>query len=322
MGRLTVAVRRGLARLAVTLFLLCMLSPWAPAQEEQPGGTPAEPSDLTIKKRVDEVNLLFTVVDKKGRFVNQLQLDDFHLLDANLPPERIRNFQRESDLPLRVALVIDLSGSITRRFKFEQQTAAIFLKKILRPQTDKAMVIGFDDRARIEQDLTNDVPALRDAIRRMNPTGETALYDALVLAANHLRKNSELGTRRVIVLISDGDDNHSSKRMHEAQEAAMKAEVAVYTLSTNILVGADYTKGEAVLELLARYTGGELLPAHDSAGVTQAFKQVQEALRSQYVISYKPAEFQRNGSYRQIALTVRDRKLRVECRHGYFAPHE
>src|SRR5262249_40593001 len=150
----------------------------------------------------------------------------------------------------------------------------------------------------------------------------TSLFDALVFSADRLRKDAKPGERRVIILISDGDDNHSTKKMHEAQEAALRAETPIYTLSTNRFGPGEYTKGEAVLALLSRHTGGELLPAHEGKDVERAFKQVQEALRSQYVVSYKPAEFQRDGNYRQIALKANNHKLKVECRRGYFAPRD
>src|SRR3954471_14509024 len=145
-------------------------------------------SGIVIKKRVDEVNLLFSVVDNKGRFVNKLQLQDFNLLDNQRPPVQIRKFQQESDLPLRVALLIDVSGSVTGRFKFEQEAASKFLKKILRPATDKALVLGFDQRVHLEQDFTSDIAALAAAVHRLKPQGETALFDAIVFAAEKLRE--------------------------------------------------------------------------------------------------------------------------------------
>ena len=279
-------------------------------------------SDIVIKKRVDEVNLLFTVVDDKGRFINKLQLQDFNLLDDQRPPERVRAFQQETDLPLRVALVIDISGSVTQRFKFEQESACNFLKKVLRPASDKALVIGFNTYPHLEQDLTNDISALTAAVHRLKPQGDTALFDAVVFAANKLHQAAEPGTRTIVVLISDGDNNNGYRYMHEAEEAALRAEAPVYALSTNQLAYHDYNKGEATLELLSRYTGGELLPAHESRDVVRAFRQVEEALRSQYVLSYKPAEFEPNGKYRKIAVQVRNRKFNVECRRGYFAPRE
>ncbi len=279
-------------------------------------------SEMVFKKRVDEVNLLFSVVDGKGRFVNKLQLEDFNLLDDQRPPDRIHAFHQESDLPLRVGLLIDISGSISQRFKFEQQSAINFLKKIVRPDKDKVFVIGFDHAPHLEQDFTSDTSALAAAVRRLTPNGDTALFDAVVLAASKLRQNFEPNTRRIMILISDGMNNTGYRYMHDAEEAALRAEAPIFALSTNPSKKDNYTKGDAVLELLAKYTGGELLPANESHEVVKAFKQVEEALRSQYVVSYKPADFEPNGRYRQIALRARNQKLNVECRRGYFAPRE
>ena len=313
------------AVLFVSVSLGGAASAQSPASSEfigAPATISAAPSDLVIKKRVDEVNLLFTVVDNKGRFISKLSKEDFSLLDDQHPPERVRAFQQESDLPLRIGLVIDISGSVTSRFKFEQDAATAFFKKILRPTIDKAFVLGFNEQIHLEQDFTGDVSALDKAVHRLKPNGETAIFDALVFASEKLRKNAEPGTRRAIIIISDGENNSGKRYMHEADESALRAEAPIYTLSTNIMRGGEYLKGEAVLELLARYTGGELLPAHEAGQVVKAFKQVEEALRSQYVLSYKPADFSADGRYRPIALTARNPKLKVECRRGYFAPRD
>jgi VWFA-related protein len=294
----------------------------SPAAAPGDAAAPSVPPDFVFQKRVDEVNLLFTVVDHKGRFVSNLKLDDLELLDNKQPPDKVHAFQQESDLPLRVALVVDISGSISSRFKYEQGAAAEFLRKILRPNTDKAMVVGFNQKVHFEQDLTNDVAALKRAVTRLKPSGETALYDAIAFAADKLRKESEPGTRKIIILISDGDNNGGKVIMNDAEQAALRAEAPIYCLSTNNFHDDEYTKGEATLELLSRYTGGELLPARQKADVAKAFKQVEQALRSQYVLSYKPADFAPDGRYRQVALSAHKPALKVECRHGYYAPKE
>jgi VWFA-related protein len=281
---------------------------------------PELPADFIFHKRVDEVNLLFTVVDKGGNFISNLQLEDFSLLDDRRPPEKIHAFHQESDLPLRVALVVDLSGSVTYQFKNEQQAAVMFFKKILRPAMDQAAVIGFNEKVSLLQDFTNDVNALKAAVYGLKPDGETALFDAIVFAGEQLRRNSTDGTRRAIILISDGDNNHSRSIMNDAQHAAIRADAPIYSLSTNLVLHKEYPPGQATLELLSRYTGGELLSARERGEVTRAFRKVEKALRSQYVLSYKPADFVQDGRYRQVALSAKKSKLRVECRHGYFAP--
>lgn len=284
--------------------------------------TDTPPADFVFQKSVDEVRLLFTVVDHKGKFISNLKQEDFQLLDNRQPPEKINSFQQETDLPLRVALVVDISGSVTNRFKYEQGSAIEFFKKILRPSIDKALVIGFDEKIHLAQDLTNNIDALKTAVNHLKPHGETALYDAVIFASEKLRTESEKGTRKIIVLISDGENNSSRAIMADAQQAALRAEAPIFTLSTNDVQAYGYTKGEATLELLSRYTGGELIAAHYKDQVAHAFKQVEQALRSQYALAYKPAEFNRDGRYRPVALTARETKFNVECRHGYYATKE
>ena len=323
---------RGFAFVTVTL-LACATCMSAPLWAQNPAvannllasisPTPNDATaDFVFQKSVDEVRLLFTVVDKKGRFIGNLKVDDFQLLDNRRPPEKIDFFQQETDLPLRVALLVDVSGSVTGRFKFEQQSAIEFFKKILRPSIDKAMVIGFDENVYLQQDLTNNVAALKSGVQRLKPNGDTALYDAIVFAANKLRSESEKGTRKIIVLISDGENNRSRSIMADAEQAALRSEAPIYSLSTNDIQTFGYTKGEATLELLSRYTGGELLPAHAKHQVARAFKQVEKALRSQYALAYKPADFAHDGRYRPVKLTARNARLNVECRHGYYAAKE
>ncbi|HUN89548.1 MAG TPA: VWA domain-containing protein [Terriglobales bacterium] len=277
------------------------------------------PGEYLFRKQVNEVSLLFTVVDHKGKFISDLKLNDFQLLDDRHSPEQIHTFQQESNLPLRVALVIDVSGSVTSRFYYEQEAANEFFKKVMRPQ-DKAMVVGFNGKIQLQQDLTSDVAALQRAVKQLKVDGDTALYDAVVFAADRLRVDSENGTRRVIILISDGENNSSHAIMTEAQQAALRAGTPIYALSTNQPRSNAYPKGEAIMELLSRYTGGEILPAHEKQAVASAFHKVEKALRSQYVLSYKPANFQPDGHYRAVALSVNDPHLKVECRHGYYAP--
>lgn len=290
-------------------------------QGPAPSAFETAPGQYLFRTQVNEVNLLFTVVDHKGKFISDLTLSDFHLLDDQLAPERVQFFQQQSNLPLRVALVIDVSGSVTARFEYEQESANEFFKKILRPQ-DKAMVIGFTEKVRLEQDLTSDLVSLQRAIKQLHVGGETALYDAVVFAADRLNQRSEQDTRRVIILISDGENNSSRAIMTDAEQAAMRAGTPIYVLSTNDAHGDHYTKGEAIMELLSRSTGGEILPAHEKDEVASAFRQVEKALRSQYVLSYKPAHFQADGHYRSVVLSAIDPHLKVECRHGYYAPRE
>jgi VWFA-related protein len=282
----------------------------------------AEATGLTIAKRVDEVNLVFTVTDSRGRFISNLDASQLQFLDNHQPPQQIAYFQQQTNLPLRVALLIDLSDSIRGRFEFEKQAAGTFLKKILRPKVDQAFVVGFNDKAYLVQDMTGDVDQLADSIHKLESGGNTALYDAIILAANKLHSEVETRvTRRAIILISDGMDTASKAIMRDAEQAMAHAEAVMYVLSSNSPF-EPYSKGEAVLELLSSPTGGRILPAHEKADLKTAFRDVEKTLRSQYAMGYKPAALQWDGGFRTIEIRPQKRGLKVRCRRGYFAPRQ
>jgi von Willebrand factor type A domain len=190
----------------------------------------------TIIKLVDEVNVVFTVTDKRGKFVKDLKQDDFRVLDDNKPALAIRSFRNETNLPLRVGLLIDASNSIRDRFKFEQEAAIEFLNQIIRSKYDAAFVLGFDTTPEVTQDFTDSTEALSKGVRMLRPGGGTAMYDAIYYACRDkimTYDNGPIATRRAIILLSDGDDNQSRVSREEAVEMAQKAEVIIYTISTN-----------------------------------------------------------------------------------------
>lgn len=286
------------------------------------GQAPPSPDMLaafTINKNVNEVNLVFSVRDSRGHLRSDLTLSDFQLLDNHHAPQDVRYFQRQTELPLRVALLVDNSSSIASRIDFEKKAATLFLKKILRRGVDEALVVAFDDEVRLLQDFTSDVDVLDAAIHRMKPKGDTALYDAVAFASRKLSRISDLRvSRRVIILISDGDDTHSRATLNDAQQAALASDAVIFGLSTNDLAWG-YPKGEAVLELLSRGTGGNILPAHQEGALKQAFSEVEKTLRTQYAVGYIPANFQTDGSFHSVEILARKSHLAVHCRRGYFA---
>jgi VWFA-related protein len=275
----------------------------------------------TISKRVDEVNLAFTVTDKKGRLINNLNPDDFTILDNHLAPQGVNFFQQQTDLPLRVAVLVDASDSILYRFDYEKVAAVMFLKRILRPGKDQAFVASFNDRVRLAQDDTDDSKQLSTAVKRMHAGGNTALYDAIVFGSNKLR-NSPPQTRLAIILISDGEDTSSKSHLFDAQQAAIQAEVTLFALSTNEFPGATNSAGEAVLNRLSETTGGVILPARDEYHLGRAFHKVEQILRSQYAVAYRPAQFAPDGSFRLVELFPLRKGLKVQCRRGYYARQE
>ncbi len=296
--------------------------PAALKQYDAPPATETEFTGLTITKRVDVVNLVFTVTDRKGHFVNNLPQSSFQLFDNHQVPQTIEYFQQQTNLPLHVALLIDLSDSIRGRFKFEQDAASAFLKKVLRPGKDEAFVIGFDQHVHVIQDTTGDVHKLSGSIHHMNPGGNTALYDAVIRASNKLRSSGGGVTRKAIILISDGADTASKAALNDAIEAAEKAEAIVYVLSTNDLREAQHPQGDKIMDLIARPTGGHILPAREKGDLQYGFAEIEKALRSQYAVGYHPADFKSDGGFRAIEIIPDQPTFKVQCRRGYFAPRE
>jgi len=276
---------------------------------------------ITISKRVDEVNLSFTVTDKKGRLINDLGSHDFTILDNHIAPDGVSFFQQQTDLPLRVAVLIDASDSILYRFDYEKNAAAQFLKHILRPGKDQAFVVAFNDRVKLVQDDTDNSKQLSTLIKRIRAGGNTALYDAITFAAAKLR-SSRPQTRRAIILISDGEDTKSKAHIYEAEQAAVRAEITMFALSTNEFPSSRSAGGEAVMDLLTGPTGGMILPARDEYHLSRAFQQVEQTLRNQYAMAYRPAQFAPDGSFRSVEVFPIRRGLKVRCRRGYYARQE
>jgi VWFA-related protein len=276
-----------------------------------------------IRKRVDEVNVVFTVTDKRGHFVKDLTESDFKVMDDGKPAESVRSFSRQTNLPLRVGLLIDASNSVRDRFKFEQEAAIEFLNQIIRPKFDKAFVIGFDTTPEVTQDFTDDAEALSHGVRMLRPGGGTAMYDAIYFACRDKlmqADNSQVATRRAIILLSDGEDNQSRVSREEAVEMAQRAEVIIYAISTN--TSGLKLRGDKILEHFAEETGGKAFFPFKIQDVADAFSQIQDELRSQYAIAYKPADFLANGKYRKIDILADNKKYKVRARKGYYAPRQ
>ncbi len=276
----------------------------------------------TYRFNVNEVNLIFTVTDKHGKFIKNLTQSDIHVLDDHKPVDQIKNFRSETDLPLRVGLLIDVSSSIRDRFKFEQEAAIEFLNQIVRPKNDLAFVLGFDTTAEVTQDFTNDTARLSNGVHMLRPGGGTAMYDALYFACrDKLMKTSSPSTelRRAIILVSDGEDNQSRVSRDEAVEMAQRANVIVYSISTN--TSGMILHGDKVLEYIAESTGGRVFFPFKIEDVANAFSEIQEELRSQYALAYKPPDFRADGHYRSIEIEAQNnKKLHVRTRKGYYAP--
>jgi VWFA-related protein len=305
----------------------------APAQSAPPPapGTPqlqdmpqpdANEAVTTIRVPVNEVRVIFTVTDKHGRYIKDLKKNDFRVIDDKKPADQIRSFRSETDLPLQVGLLVDASNSVRDRFKFEQEAAIEFLNSIIRPRYDTAFTVGFDSTPDVTQDFTDNTELLSKGVRALRAGGGTAMYDALYYACrDKLLKQEQTGPlRRAIILLSDGDDNSSHVTREEAIEMAQRAEVIVYTISTNVT--GSKGKGDKVLERIADATGGRAFFPFQIRDVSDSFASIQDELRSQYAMSYKPADFVADGHFRTIEILAQQKAFRVRTRKGYYAPKQ
>jgi VWFA-related protein len=298
-----------------------------PAQTS-PGQQPAAPDQSDdigqiLHLGVNEVNLIFTVTDKHGHYIPNLKQSDFALLDDQKTPEKITSFRQQINLPLRVGIVIDASTSIRTRFQFEQQAANEFLLQILKSSKDRAFVMGFDVTPTVTQNWTNNVDALETGISRLRPGGGTAMFDAVYTACRDKLLDSTRGqepARRAMVLISDGDDNQSRVHLDEAIKMCQRAETIVYAISTNWTPSRG--RGDQVLTQLAGDTGGQVFFPPSVEEMTNSFHNIEEELRSQYALTYTPADFKYNGAFRTIYLFCNDRRYIARAKKGYFAPRE
>ena len=286
------------------------------------GANGADEPILTIKKRVDEVNVLFIATDRHGKFVRNLNQNDFSILDDHKPVQSIVNFRRETDLPLQMGLLVDVSASVHGRFDFEKLAATGFLQHILRPGYDRAFVVGFNKASYLTQDFTDNVHLLSAGVRELNNGGGTAIYDAIYKACSEklAREHSDHPVRKAIIILSDGEDNQSEVTRAQAIEMAQRSEVLIYAISTDD--SGLILRGDKTLEDLASATGGRAFFPFKMKDISRSFAAIEDELRSQYAVSYKPSDFDADGRYRSIEITSLKKDLQVRARRGYYAPRQ
>ena len=293
-------------------------APPAGQPAQQPAGRPDEATVITID--VTRVNLLFTVTDRRGRFITDLTRDDFEILE-NKKAQVIQEFTAESGLPLRIGILVDTSNSIRDRFKFEQEAATAFINNVIRTNQDKGLVVSFDSRAELVADLVPDTDKLIAAIRGLRPGGGTALYDAIFFACrDKLSKDQPPHKfRRAIVIVSDGDDNQSNYTRDQALEMAQKTDVVLYAISTNS--SRQESDGDKVLKYYAAETGGRAFFPFQVEDMEQSFENIANELRHQYNVSYRPDPLKTDGLFHPVEVRVKGRKdLVMHVRKGYYAP--
>ncbi len=303
--------------LALVVSILAAQTPQPPAPQP-PASLPDDPT--SIKVDITRVQLLFTVSDKKGRFVSDLSKEDFEIFEAK-KPQAISEFTAETDLPLRLAILIDTSNSIRDRFKFQQEAATDFVNTVIRAHEDKAVIVSFDTSAELVADLTDDTEKLAKAIRGLRPGGGTALYDAVFFACRDklMQDTPKHKFRRAMVILSDGEDNQSRYTRDQALEMAHKADTVIYGISTN-RSGIE-SDGDKILRYYAEQTGGQAFFPFKAQDLSQDFENIANELRHQYNVLYRPEPLKTDGLYHPVDVRVRNRKdLIVRARHGYYAP--
>jgi VWFA-related protein len=312
--------------LLATLLVLCALPGWLPGQETNsntPPSTVQTPTSPTIIRiPVNLVNVPLTVTDKKNRLVIMMTKDDFNLFEDG-KPQAIQYFSRETDLALRIGLLIDTSNSIRDRLRFEQQAAIDFLSDTIRRGKDQAFVVGFDVEPQLVQDYTDNVEKLAGAIRGLQAGGVTSLYDAIYISCKDklfFFPPPEPYLRRLMIIISDGDDNRSEHTREEALGMAQRAEVTIFAISTN-RSGAEQ-RGDKILKRLAEETGGRAYFPFEASDLAEDFRAIGRDLRTQFLLSYTSNNIARDGTFRHIAIEPADKSLHVRAKTGYFAPSQ
>jgi VWFA-related protein len=310
----------------IGLAVMMSLATIALAQETKPpagGGQEQLPLETRpIIVRTDLVNVLFTATDKKNRNVLNLTKDDIRVFEDKTP-QAIENFSRESDLPLRIAILIDTSNSVRDRLRFEQEAAIDFLTTTIRPNKDQAFVVSFDNEPQMLQDYTDDVEKLAKAIRSLQAGGGTGLFEAVYFSAKEKMiffPPPEPYLRRVMIIIGDGEDNQSVRTREEALAMAQRGEVTIFTISTNRTGAAR--PGDKVLRRMSEETGGQAFFPFAASDLSGDFRQIARELRSQYSLAYVSTNKAQDGTFRTITVTPRDKDMRVRAKNGYFAPSQ
>ena len=280
----------------------------------------AHEQQTTISVDVSLINVFFTVTDKKGKSIRNLKQENFKVFEDDRA-QTITNFSAEANLPLVMALLIDTSGSVRDRLRFEQNAAVEFFQSTLIPHKDRALVIAFDTKAAVLQDYTDDIDLLARAVKKMRAGGGTSFYDAVYAVAT--QKLAAQDGRRIMVVVTDGDDTSSRSSITEALEAAQKNDVIIYAISTNPSAPGDdkNQRGDDALKELGESTGGRVFFPFKANQLKSNFNDIRDELRFQYTLAYSPTNIRKDGTFRRIRIETSDKRYIVRARDGYFAPN-
>ncbi len=340
-----------MATAAGLIFVGAISSQLTSAQSAKPATpTPTPPiqeEEGVVKIDTEAVNVLLTAQDKNRKLLLTLKPADLQLFE-NGQLQEISAFSRQVDLPLSLAILIDTSMSQERTLPEEKMAAMSFLESVVRPDKDEVSVISFTGEATLEQGMTSNIARLRRAIQgvRLSPhmgyigggvvvgtppiagnsaSGATAVWDAIWVTSDEVLGPAPEKTRRAIILLSDGVNTYGTKKLNDAVEAAQKAEAVIYCIG----IGDNFTNGvdRSSLDKVAERTGGRAFFPRDEADLRKAFQQIQEEMRSQYMLSYEPTDAKLDGSYRTIEIKLANpelqkQKIQLTHRKGYFAKTE
>ena len=288
-------------RAAAMLFSLLLFSALVAAVQAQ----------FRIQVAVDLVNVNFSSMDSRGRMIPGLMAQDF-VVEEDGKIQNVTLFAREQELPLTLAMLIDISPSVEPVFEEEKLTASRFLKSILGSR-DLALVIGFDNNATLMQDFTEDLPSLQTAIQKLKLSKMgTSLYDAVYLACED--KLSREAGRKAVVLISDGEDTTSSYNASKAMIAAHGSNAVIYAISN--------AGNSGTMRRMAEETGGAFFRIRRDGDFDKVFQQIALELRTQYSLAYQSTNTARDGAFRRIKIIPRDSNISVRARRGYYAPQD
>lgn len=311
--------------------------------------TPTPPiieDDEVVRVDTEAVNILFTAQDKNRRLLTDLKPEDVKIFE-NGESQEITAFSRQVDLPLSLAILIDTSASQERTLPEEKRAAISFLESVIRPAKDEVSIVSFTGESTLEQGMTNNLTRLRRAVDRVqfvppsgyigggvlvgtppisggnqSAAGSTAIWDSIWVTSEEVLGPAPEKTRRAIILLSDGVNTYGSKRLDDAVQAALKAEAIIYSIG----IGDNFYDGvdEGALKKISERTGGRAYFPRDESELRQAFKQIQEEMRSQYLLAYEPTNTIRDGSYRKVEIQLTNpnlqrEKVKLTHRQGYFA---
>jgi Ca-activated chloride channel homolog len=346
------------AKILLILMLALFLSVWGETFEfrsqansraiSKPKQTPTPPpadEEEPIRIDVEVVNVFFTAQDEKRRLLTNLKKEDIKIFEDGEEQE-IFAFNRQTDLPLSIAIVIDTSLSQSRTLPAEKEAAKSFVEEIVRPEKDEVAILSFAGETTLEQDLTGNLARIRRAIdriefvppsgtlngvvipgtppisgRNQRLAGSTALWDALWVTADEVLKRSPEKVRRTIILLTDGYDTSSKKKMQDAIQMMLSHEVTIYSIG----IGDDFYGGvnKSVLREISESTGGKAYFPKNESELRQAFADIQQEMRSQYLIAYQPKKQRTDKSFRRIEIKIVNpelarQKIKLTYKQGYF----